>query len=53
MVCDYATSFVTFVVKGRGNLSRLQVESRCLLLDEDTLLQEEFFQFASCKSEDT
>ena len=53
MVCDYATSFATFVVKGRGNLARLQVESRCLLMDEDNLLQEEFFQFASCKSEDT
>ena len=53
MVCDYATSFVTFVTQGRGNLARLQVESRCLLLDENDRLHEEFFQFASCKSEDT
>lgn len=32
-VCDYARSFVTFIVKGRGNLARLQVESRCILFD--------------------
>ena len=53
MVCDYASSFVTFVGQGRNNMARLQVESRCLLWDENHRLHEEFFQFASCKSEDT
>jgi hypothetical protein len=52
-VVDYAASYVTFVTTGRGNLARLQIESRCVLLDENGELAEEFFQFASCKSEDT
>ncbi len=52
-VVDYAASYVTFVTTGRGNLARLQIESRCVLLDENGELMEEFFQFASCKSEDT
>ena len=53
MVCDYSRSYVTFVTHGRGNLARLQVESRCLLYDAAGKLLEEFFQYASCKSEDT
>ncbi len=52
-VVDYAASYVTFVTTGRGNLARLQIESRCVLLDENGEVVEEFFQFASCKSEDT
>ncbi|MBM3773594.1 MAG: hypothetical protein FJW37_00340 [Acidobacteria bacterium] len=52
-VLSYSGSFVTFVTKGRGNLARLQIESRCLLLDQDGRTIEEFFQFASCKSEHT
>jgi len=52
-IVDYAASYVTFVTPGRGNLARLQIESRCVLLDENGELVEEFFQFASCKSEDT
>ena len=53
MALDYSRSYVTFVTKGRGNLARLQVESRCLLYDAEGTLLEEFFQYASCKSEDT
>ena len=53
MTLDYSRSYVTFVTEGRGNLARLQVESRCLLYDADGKLLEEFFQYASCKSEDT
>ncbi len=53
MALDYSRSYVTFVIEGRGNLARLQVESRCLLYDADGKLLEEFFQYASCKSEDT
>jgi hypothetical protein len=52
-VCSYSSSFVTFVLKKRANLARLQVESRCVLLDAQGRVIEEFFQFASCKSEDT
>ena len=52
-IVDYAASYVTFVTPGRGNLARLQIESRCMLLDENGKLVEEFFQFASCKSENT
>jgi len=52
-IVDYAASYVTFVTPGRGNLARLQIESRCMLLDENGELVEEFFQFASCKSENT
>lgn len=53
MVCDYSRSYVTFVTKGRGNLARLQVESRCIVLDGEGNAIDEFFYFASCKSEDT
>jgi hypothetical protein len=52
-VCSYSGSYVTFVLKERANLARLQVESRCLLLNAQGETIEEFFQFASCKSEDT
>jgi len=52
-VCDYSRSFVTFVVDDEFNFARLQVESRTILLDREGKLIEEFFQFASCKSEDT
>ena len=51
--CGFANSFVTFVLKERANLARLQVESRCLLLDAKGQTVEEFFQFASCKAEHT
>ena len=52
-VLDYSNSYVTFVTKGRGNLARLQVESRCVLLDGDGRAIDSFYQFASCKSEHT
>lgn len=53
MVCDYSRSYVTFITKGRGNLARLQVESRCIVLDGAGNAEDEFYYFASCKSEDT
>ena len=53
MALDYSRSYVTFVTEGRGNLARLQVESRCSVYDAEGTLLEEFFQYASCKSEDT
>jgi hypothetical protein len=49
-VCDYARSFITFVVP--GNSARIGVEARCLLQSPDGGT-EEFLMFASCKSEDT
>lgn len=53
MVCDYSRSYVTFRSrKVHANLARLQIESRCLLLDAQGAVEEEFFQYASCKSED-
>ena len=51
--CDFSGSFVTFVTKGRGNLARLQVESRCVLIGENTGEKLEYFQYASCKAENT
>jgi hypothetical protein len=51
-VLDYGSAFVTFGTKNRGNLARLAIESRCLLFENDQLHQT-FYQFASCKSEDT
>ena len=52
-VLDYVRSFVTFIVDDGFNYARLQVESRAILLDRDGQTIDEFFQFASCKSEDT
>jgi len=51
--CDYSSSYVTFVTQDETNFARLQVESRCLVLDQEGKLLEEFFQYASCKAEDT
>lgn len=52
-VLDYGRSFVTFVTRGRGNNARLQVESVCTLTDVQAGTADDFFFFASCKSEDT
>jgi hypothetical protein len=41
------------VTRERGNMARLQVESRLMLLDEAGKPADEFFQFASCKAEHT
>lgn len=50
-VLDYGRAFVTFVTPGRGNNARLQVESRCTI--SDGRQSQEFWFYASCKSEDT
>ncbi|MBI2190897.1 MAG: hypothetical protein HYU36_02790 [Planctomycetes bacterium] len=52
-VLDYARSFVTFVTSQRGNNARLLIESRCVLTDARAGSSEEYFLFASCKSEHT
>lgn len=52
-VLDYARSFVTFVTAKRGNNARLLVESRCVITSAASGLAEEYFLFASCKSEHT
>ena len=52
-VLDYGRSFVTFVTQGRGNNARLQVESVCTLTDVEADTADDFYFFASCKSEDT
>jgi len=52
-VCDFSKSFVTFTTKGRTNNARLLVESCCKVIDEIRETSEDFFFFASCKSEHT
>lgn len=50
---DFGRSFVTFVVKGRENNARIQVECVAVLHDLHGGTREEFYLAASCKSEDT
>jgi len=51
--CDFARSFITFVLKGRANNARIQVEARCELHDTKTGKAEHYYLVASCKGEDT
>ena len=51
--CDFARSFITFVLKGRANNARIQVEARCELIDTKTGEAEHYYLVASCKGEDT
>ena len=51
--CDFSRSFVTFVGKGHSNNARIQVETRCTMVDVSDGSEEEYFLVASCKSEDT
>ena len=50
---DYGRSFVTFTTPGRGNNARLQIESVTTLTDANTGKSQDYFFYASCKSEDT
>jgi len=52
-VCDFSRSFVTFVTKERTNTARIQVESRCELVDEASGNSQVFWLVASCKAEET
>jgi hypothetical protein len=52
-VVDYPNSYLFFTTKRRTNTARLLVEARCELIDEAKGASEEFFFFASCKSEHT
>lgn len=52
-VLDYARSFVTFVFGHEFNFARLQIDSRTVLLDRRGEVEEIFYRFVSCKSEDT
>ena len=52
MTClDYGRSFVC--TNGPANAPQFWVESRCTLIDERAGTAEDFYQCASCKSEDT
>jgi hypothetical protein len=51
-VCDFSRSFASFTTLDRGNTARIQVEARCLFVDEGRPTQE-FLLVASCKAEDT
>lgn len=50
---DYGRSFVTFTTPGRGNNARLQIESVTTLADANTGKSQDYYFYASCKSEDT
>jgi len=52
-VLDYGRSFVTFTTPGRGNNARLQIESITSIADARTGETQDYFFYASCKSEDT
>jgi len=47
---DFSSSYVTFVTPKKENTARIQVEASCKILDGKGL-SEEYFLFASCKSE--
>lgn len=49
---DYSRSFITFVLAGRANCARIQVESR-LVLSQPEAGQTEYWLVASCKAEQT
>ena len=52
-ICDYSRSYSTFVVAGRANNARIQLEARCRLFLEDAGKPLDFVLGASCKAEDT
>lgn len=52
-ICDFPSSFVSFTTKDYSNTARIQVESRCELIDLVNDSSKEFFLVASCKSERT
>ncbi len=52
-VLDYGRSFVTFTTPGRGNNARLQIESITSIRDAGTGQSQDYYFYASCKSEDT
>ncbi|MFT5090963.1 MAG: hypothetical protein ACI906_004794 [Candidatus Latescibacterota bacterium] len=52
-VLDYGRSFVTFTTPGRGNNARLQIESITSITDARTQQTQDYYFYASCKSEDT
>ncbi|MGB9595348.1 MAG: hypothetical protein ACPL7B_03625 [Candidatus Poribacteria bacterium] len=51
--CDFSRSFITFVTKNRTNNARIQVESWCKIIDQETGISENYYLVASCKGEDT
>ena len=51
--CDFSRSFITFITKNRGNNARIQVESKCKILDNKSGESECYYLVASCKGEDT
>jgi hypothetical protein len=50
---DFSRSFVTFVMPGRANNARIQVEARCELIPGDGSPAQEYLLVASCKAEET
>lgn len=51
--CDFSRSFITFVTKNHTNNARIQVESRCEIVDQERGNSETYYLVASCKGEDT
>ncbi len=51
--CDFSRSFITFVTNNRTNNARIQVESLCKIIDQETGKSENYYLVASCKGEDT
>jgi hypothetical protein len=51
--CDFSRSFITFVTQNQTNNARIQVESRCILIDRKSGTSEIYYLVASCKGEDT
>lgn len=49
-IYDFSSSYVTFTTPKKENTARIQIESSCRILGEEGS-SEEFFFFASCKSE--
>lgn len=50
-VCDFASSYATFVTPGRANNARIQIEAICDLLGGEQSAR--YVLLASCKAEDT
>ncbi len=51
-VCDYTYSFVTHVTKEVFNMARINIEARCIIVEQSGKVFD-YYKFASCKAEDS
>jgi hypothetical protein len=52
-ICNYNQSFVTHITANKGNQARINIEGRCIYHNLKENVVQDFYKFASCKSENT